>query len=353
MGGGGAERQLAYLAGALPEHGWEPYVALLRGGINMERLQQSGVSIRRIDAGHAFAPRALLDLRRLIKELQPDVVQTWLAHMDITAGTAATLRRVPWILSERSSSAAYLPAYQRAMRRMLAKRAAAVVANSSAGALQWRGLGAALPRFVVHNAIPFDEIAAAALANLDRYRRSTDTRIVLAVGRLNDAEGKNWPTLVDALVRAAKECDVVALICGTGPDESRMRAAIAAAGMEERIVLAGFVTDIWSWMRAADLFVSLSRWEGLPNAVMEAAACGMPLLLSDIPAHRELVDGETAWLIEPDDSAGVARAIVAAFADDDERRRRGAAAMSAARQWSIPAMAAQYAAIYEQILARN
>jgi glycosyltransferase involved in cell wall biosynthesis len=90
--------------------------------------------------------------------------------------------------------------------------------------------------------------------------------------------------------------------------------------------------------------------EGLPNAVMEAAACGTALLLSDIPGHRALVDDGAAWFVDPGDVDGVAEALVSAVDDDQQRRRRAAAAAAAARQWSIPAMAAQYASIYQQIV---
>jgi glycosyltransferase involved in cell wall biosynthesis len=350
MGSGGAERQLAYLCGALPEQGWDAHVAFLHGGVNLERLQRSAAVTHRIEARHSFAPRSLLEIRRLIAQLQPDVVQTWLAHMDIAAGMVATTRSVPWVLSERSASAAYLPLYQRIGRRLLGRRAAAVVANSPAGALQWRRTHPEVPRFVVRNAIPFDEIAATSAADLDRYRRSANTKIVLAAARINEAEGKNYLAMVDAATRAARRCDLVVLICGTGPDQARIRAAVAAAEMEDRIILAGFVAEIWSWMRAADLFISLGSMEGLPNAVMEAAACGTALLLSDIPGHRALVDDGAAWFVDPGDVDGVAEALVSAVDDDQQRRRRAAAAAAAARQWSIPAMAAQYASIYQQIV---
>jgi len=102
-------------------------------------------------------------------------------------------------------------------------------------------------------------------------------------------------------------------------------------------------------MHAADLFVSVSHFEGLPNAVMEAAACGMALVLSDIAGHRELLGDEAAWFVNQSNVREIAATITGALQNEDERATRGAAAKSV-RQWTIEAMAAEYAHIYGRVL---
>ena len=80
-----------------------------------------------------------------------------------------------------------------------------------------------------------------------------------------------------------------------------VEAAVAGLGLADRVRLVGFVPDAWAWMKRASVLVSPSLFEGHPNVVLEAAACGCPLVVSDIPAHREFLDGENAVLVDTGD----------------------------------------------------
>lgn len=348
MYGGGAERQLLYLSEALPARGWEVHVALRAGGVHLERLERSGAAVHRLGASGNYSPVLLREVAGAMKRLRPDIVQTWLTQMDVAAGLVATVKSVPWILTERSSPIDFLPPGKRRLREVVAAGAAAVVANSQAGARYWSRARPSLPRFVVPNGLPLQEIEAAEAMRLDDYRRSDDTKFVIAVGRFD--EGKNFVVLVEALSIVAKRCDVVAFLCGSGPSEAHVRAAVAAAGLEDRVILPGYVEDLWSWMRAADLFVSVSHFEGLPNAVIEAAACGTALVLSDIAPHRELFGDDAAWFVDQRNVPAVAAAITAALGDDGERAARAAAAQALRRRWSVEAMAAAYDSIYSSVM---
>lgn len=351
MGGGGAERQLAYLCGALPGLGWEVHVAMLHGGIHLNRLEKSGATIHRMRVSGNYDPRLLNEIAHAIDKVKPDVVQTWVPQMDIAGGAMATMKSIPWILSERASSADYLSAPKRVLRRAVATRAAAIVANSEAGARHWAPLRPRVPQFVVRNALPLEEIAATPHADLGKYRRGGVGKLILAAGRYEDQ--KNYITFVRALSVVFERCDAVALLCGAGPKAHEIRAAIDKAKFGERVIMTGFVDGLWSWMKAADLFVSISHFEGSPNTVMEAAACGLPLVLSDIPEHRELLDDSGAFFVDRTNVSAIAGAIVTAIEDGEVAAGRAANAARAAQQWTIPAMAAQYAAIYERIASRN
>jgi len=94
-------------------------------------------------------------------------------------------------------------------------------------------------------------------------------------------------------------------------------------------------------MKRAGVFASLSRFEGSPNAVMEAMVCGCPLVLSDIAAHRELAGDGGAWFVPPDDAAAAAAAIREALASPPAADTRARAA-----QWSVGSMARRYEEIY-------
>src|SRR5687768_3558015 len=130
MGGGGAERQLAYLAGPLIARGWEVHVACVAGGPNLARLEESGARIHRLRIRNSYDPRLVWQLARTIRAVGPDLVQAWFVQMDVVAGAVATLTGVPWILSERSSVLAYPPTWKNRLRIAIARHVAAIISNS-------------------------------------------------------------------------------------------------------------------------------------------------------------------------------------------------------------------------------
>jgi glycosyltransferase involved in cell wall biosynthesis len=161
-----------------------------------------------------------------------------------------------------------------------------------------------------------------------------------------------WNTL-DALERVVRAAPVRALVCGEGELHAQARSRLRERGLEDRIVLPGFVDDVWSWMKRARVFVSASWFEGMPNAVMEAMACGCPLVLSDIPMHREIVDESGALFVDPARPERIAEAIGAVLDDPGAARARAEVARKLALAWSVDAAAARYAEIYAGLPGRR
>jgi len=328
LGYGGAERQLSYLAAGMTSAGHEVHVAFAMPGPNYDRLAASGVVMHDVGGRGNYDPRILLRLFRLMKELRPDVVQTTLTQMDILGGTAALLTRSTWILRESSAAGCYPPGWKSTLRRLLGRRAA-VVANSREGHSYWRR------GHVIPNGVPCAEIDAALPA-------AADGRTVLFAGRID--EGKNVATLIEAMSRI--DLDVTTIICGDGPARPALERLAAGRGIARRIVFNGSVSDLWSRMKAADVVVTLSRFEGCSNVVMEAMACGTPLVVSDIAAHRELLDEQSASFVPCDDAARAAAAIRAVLLDGDAARARAQAARARAEQWTVDAMVRRYEELY-------
>ena len=106
MAGGGAERQLTYLARELATLGWDVHVALIRRGPNWLRLRESGATIHEVASSGSYDARKLQRLRRVIGAVQPDLIQVWLLQMEVFGGLAAMTTRTPWIFSERASAGA-------------------------------------------------------------------------------------------------------------------------------------------------------------------------------------------------------------------------------------------------------
>lgn len=343
---GGAERQLAYLARCLGERGVEIHIAALRGGTNLEAARAAGARIHFLAHRSHHDPALFLRLLRLIDEVKPDVVQTWLPQMDILGGLAALWRGIPLIVSERSSAQAYPRGWKNALRRAIGRRGGVVVANSKGGASYWLQLSRPPTVSVVHNVVPIHEID---LVQPDSSQLPADVEMILYVGRYSYE--KNLSTLVDALCRVlANRPRAIVLMHGEGPEREAVTAHVQAAGMAGRIRVGAFTRSAWGLMKSASAFVSVSDFEGNPNAVLEAAACRCPLILSDIPAHREQFDEGSAFLLPPRSAQAIADAIEATLADPAAAARRADAARAAVVACSSILVADRYLELYRRIV---
>jgi len=346
--GGGAERQLVELAAALTRAGVSVHLAYLHGGPNLEPARLSGATLHQLPASGNHDPRVLLALRALIRQLQPAVVQTWILHADVFGGLAAKSCGVPWLLCERSSAAMYASGAKFRLRRWLGRMADGVAANSDGGLSYWRDAGFRGLGQVIRNIVrmPSEALPAALCVEAQAPH-------VVAVGRLS--EEKNYPLLLDALELVfQRHPDAHASILGEGAMRPELEARIAGSpSLAGRVSLPGYVPDVGQRLAAASVYVSLSRFEGTPNTVLEAIVNGCPLVLSDIPAHREWLSNDEAQWVSPDNPERVADAMVSALARPQTRGAQLVDARTRLQAWSADRIAAQYIALYQQLNPRR
>jgi glycosyltransferase involved in cell wall biosynthesis len=123
-------------------------------------------------------------------------------------------------------------------------------------------------------------------------------------------------------------------------------------GLAEKVTVSGVRSDLWGVMKAATALVSPSLFEGQPNVVLEAAAAGCPLVLSDIKAHRDVADESSAIFFRPDSPAELAGALLATLRDPAAASRRAAHALRMADGYSVGRAVTGYQSIYDQLLVR-
>ena len=350
MEGGGAERQLTYLAGALGRLGWTVHVAVTRRGPNWSRLEASGAAIHEVPLRSSHDWRAAGAMRRIVTEVRPDLIQVWLLQMEVLGGLAALSTRTPWVFSERSSAGAYPGSVKNHLRQGMAQLATAVVSNSAGGDEYWAArLRKGVRRFVIPNALPLDEIDATPAAAAGEMDMATGVPVVLFAGRFGPE--KNLQTLLPALdlVRARQAIQV--LCCGEGSlrqDVEGWAASARASG--SRAVVTGYARNLWGFMKGASVLVSPSLFEGSPNVVLEAMACGVPLVVSDIPQHRELLDQSSALLVPPDSVEALAAAIADVLRAPADAAARAEVARERASRYSLSMVSRQYSDVYRQLL---
>lgn len=146
----------------------------------------------------------------------------------------------------------------------------------------------------------------------------TDAKILLSVGEIN--KNKNHRVVIEALGRLKRK-DIYYVICGRGPLSDEYKELSSRYGLEKQVILTGYRTDVADFYKAADVFAFPSFREGLPVAVMEAMASGLPVIATKIRGSKDLIEESiNGMLLEPTDVEGFAKAIVSMFDKDDRKR---------------------------------
>jgi glycosyltransferase involved in cell wall biosynthesis len=321
----GAERQVMLLAAGMRRRGWRVTVVALsgKGGSAADELREAGVQFLSLGMRKGLAdPRGWTRFIGWLRRRKPDVVHAhlphaaWLArwsrlfapgpvvidtlHSSSTGGVGRHLGyRLSRGLPDQVTAVSHSVAESHLAIRMVREQAMTVLPNG-VDVDKWR---------------PDEKMRAAVRRELGLK----DEFLWMAVGRLDRV--KEYPTLLKAM--AAVPAPARLVIAGRGPLLRDLARLSSHLGLSERVKFLGFENGVRRWLQAADAFVLASRWEGLPMALLEAAACGLPSVATDVPGSREVIlDGETGTLVPPLDASALAWAMTAMMRTPAEVRLR-------------------------------
>jgi glycosyltransferase involved in cell wall biosynthesis len=271
----------------------------------------------------------------------------------IPCGPAAWLYKrlcgVPYIVSLRGGDVPGFQPYDLAgyhkitgpLIRFLWRGAAQVVANSQGLAALARQSAGTTPIGLIPNGVDTARFTPAVSRD-----EAGPVRLVF-VGRL--VRQKGLDVLLEALARLPAGADYELTLVGDGPLRPALTGQAQALGLTSRLRFVGWAgrEDMPDLLRRADIFVFPSRDEGMPNAVLEAMATGLPVVATRISGNEEVVvDGQTGLLVPPDDPDALAGALARLLADRPLGRSLGAAGRErAGREYSWRAVAERYAAL--------
>jgi glycosyltransferase involved in cell wall biosynthesis len=300
MHGGGAEKQLCELVKIQKKRGLDVHVVLIEEGINYTYLISTRAVIHKIKSSSYYSFEIYLGLKDLFLNHKPDIVQCWQRPMDFFASLAAIRLSIPFVLSERTNPNRYTFTIKGLVKLFLMQFSSGVASNSLVGFDFWRKsiLG---NKIIIYtpNILPIASIEQA--SQIKRIRP-----YFISVGRL--VSNKNHLNVIKAFAKSEIETHDL-LIIGDGPLYSVLSDYIHENNLEKKIELLRYKTNVIEYLKGADGFISLSKVEGMPNAVLEAAACHLPLVLSDINEHTSIFKSGVINLCGYDDIEKTSRFI--------------------------------------------
>jgi glycosyltransferase involved in cell wall biosynthesis len=350
----GAEKQMVLLARGLPRDRFHVEVAALtRLGPLEADLAGAGIPVTLIGKRHKADPFALARLARFLKGRKVDVLQTWIFAANTYGRLAARRAGTPVVAVAEMAVDLWKGRGQLAVDRVLARWTDRVVGNSLAVVDFYRKAGVPDDRLAcIPSGIgdeeppPVDPAEVRASLGL-----AADAPLVLFAGRLAPQKGVDVLLYALDLLQHVRP-DLRTLIVGDGPLRPRLEELARAFRLDAAAVkFLGHRDDVPRLLAAADLLVLPSRYEGLPNVVLEAMRFRKPVVATAAPGTTEVVaDGQTGLLVPLDDKVALARALRAVIEDPALARRLGDAGRARAEaEFRAETMVARFAELYEQL----
>lgn len=357
---GGAETALYRLVTQPQAGGYRhTVVALTPEGGMYQRFKDAGVELVVLDFRRSPVA-GFLRLLRLMRSLQPDIVQTWLYHADLFGGLAARMAGIPSVIwgihTTHISGGPLATAIVRRCCAWLSHRIPhTIICVAEAARREHVRLGYDPSRIVVvPNGFDLSFLAASPeqRMQLRQHCGIADEHIVIGtVGRFN--VDKDHRSFVRAAARlAAQDERLRFLMVGKGLESGNAELAswIAATGYPERYILLGERSDIPSCLAAMDIFCLSSRTEAFPLAVGEAMAMGLPCVSTDVGDIAQLL-GETGVIVPKADPEALADAVAGLLrlAPDGRQRLGQQAQARIRREFSIERVRARVEGIYDAV----
>jgi glycosyltransferase involved in cell wall biosynthesis len=353
---GGAEYQLHELLRRLDRRLFAPRVFVLaRGGYWTEPIRGLDVVVEELPRGGSADVARLLRLRRGLRAFAPTILHTIMWSGNSYGRLAAVGLGVPVVVAA-ERNVIRRPAWQRWIERGLDRMTDAYVVNSQAITEELVSRGGLAPTKI--RVVP-NGIDLAAMPPFIVERRAArqalglagDRRLVAQVGRLTAQ--KDYPTFLRAAaVVAARRDDVDFLVVGGGELRDELEDLARALGLGARVRFTGLRHDVPALLAGVDVLALTSRYEGLPNVVLEAMATGAVAVAADVGGCRELiVPEETGMVVPPQAPDAVAAAVVRLLDDQAWTARLAVAARRRVEAcFSVETMAARTADTYRELL---
>ncbi len=366
LGGGGAEKHIQRIADAIQDKGHRVTVAVARQGGAYESdlsntVNQIVLSDGWVNSSTWRLVRSVRPLRRYIVDQCPDVVCSVMDHVNVRLIRAihplenpppavlSVQNNLKMCYGERASWRERILLWR--MKRTYPK-ADQIVSLSQGVARQLVEMELVGPDqvSVIHNAGVDDEVYEAKNVAL-HTERSSSMSLLVACGRLIPQKGYSY--LLDAFQHVRDRIEAELWILGEGEQKESIEDQIKDLDLGSDVSLLGFRENPFKFMAAADVFVLSSLWEGFGNVIVEAMACGTPVVSTDCPhgPGEIITHEENGLLVEPGNAEALSEALLRLLRDQDLQKRLALNGRDRAHDFHASKIGQQYLDLFREVAA--
>ncbi len=314
---GGGEKWLLNAAEGLKNKGHTIYVGGRPGSVLLEKASQRGLQTAGFNILSDLSPYHVFKIASFIKKQSIDVLIT--RDRDLAVGGLAA--RVAGNTTVLVRHGLPLRSSFRKHSFLLRRLADGLITNTRTIRDFYQEKGVADKEFVkvIYNGIEPEDHSP----SFDFKKQFPGKKVVLTSCRLAPQKGLFY--LIDAIGLLKNECrDLVFFVLGQGKLYGKLKAYAEKKGVSDMIRFEGFVENVRPYLKGCDIFILPSLYEGMPNAAMEAMACGRPVVLTEVNGSKELVPDESVgMLIPPRDAEAIAGAVKKLAGDRELSDRLG------------------------------
>lgn len=358
LASGGAEKVLIHLINHLNNEKYSICLVIFEDILDYkEDLHFSGEIVCLDKKSRWDFFKLIVKLSRTINYYKPEVIISFIHYANIVAilATMFSNRKLRVIISERShplisSSEARLGFLRRWLIKFTYKRAYKIVAVSkSIKKVLEKNFSLQADKIItIYNPVPIETIKHKSNQQIDHpFFKSKNLHVIISAGRLN--KQKRFDILLKAfpLVKA-KYDNICLIILGEGELRGELLTLSSQLKINEWIDFVGFKSNPYAWISKADIFVLSSDREGFPNVLLEAMACGVPIISTDCPSGpNELIsDGKNGILVPPSNENALAKAISTLIGDKKLRTKFSQEGRIRAGDFRIDKILPQYEALF-------
>lgn len=353
--GGGAEKVMLNLAHEIYQEGYK--VDLILSKAEGSYLTQLSRDINLIDLNCKRVLHSLIPLVKYLKNNNPPILLSALEHTNLVALWAVELAKTSTkvIVTEHSTlsisvknsknlKSKFIPIL---MKKFYRKALSIVTVSKGVAEDLIENLN--IPREkvkVIYNPIVTEKLIALSYEDVEHsWIKNNERPIILAAGRLTAA--KDYPTMIKSFKEIRSKINAKLIILGEGEQRKEIEKLAENLGIRNDIDIVGFVENPYAYMRKSDLFLLTSKWEGFGNVLVEAMACGTPVISTDCPnGPREILDnGKYGKLVPVGDIEALTKAVLNHFLKPSSVDKESL--LSRANDFHIKKIVKQYLALFE------
>lgn len=339
----GAERALVTLATGLDPQRWEVHVLCVSdAGELLPVLQEAGIPVHVVHKHKKLDLGVLWRIAATLKRIKPDLVHCFMFTAGAWVRPVARYLRIPHIIYAIRCAPSRDPRIQQAFDRLLLLLTDFVTMVSASNREEFHGMYR-FPRSqttVIRNGIDLTRFPA-------RIRSWSAKPVLGTVGRLEWQKGVDLLLAAFSIIKAAYP-DCRLRIAGDGSLRPQLERQAELLGLSGSVEFLGHVGDVPAFLQSVDVYLSATRFEGVPNAHLEAMASGLPVISTAVDGIPEIIEhGVTGWLTGNPDPAALAELVIFALRDPEALQRMGRRAQDRIhKEWTSAAIVGEYDRLY-------